>query len=152
MPCCFHGFTALLLADIKASNIEVDQGCCRPPYLGSDTHNSNKIDIKNYTFIIHEKSHYMVRVYIDQATGLISYIRVLRQRSYVIVAPFLQATWSADVTLDLFLKHTPISQSSQSQRSSFMQSHGPIFDYTPLFYPCVAPIVPSGYVLLQLYS
>ena len=26
------------------------------------------------------------------------------------MAPFLQATWSADVTLDLFLKRTPIFQ------------------------------------------
>jgi hypothetical protein len=41
--------------------------------------------------------------YIAWATGLISYIRVLRQRSYDNVTPFLKATWSADVTLDLFL-------------------------------------------------
>jgi hypothetical protein len=41
----------------------------------------------------------MVRVYIAWAIGLISYIRVLRQRSYIVVAPFLQATWSADPRL-----------------------------------------------------
>ena len=82
--------------------------------LGSiaDTHNPNKIDIKNHTFIANGKTHYMVRIYIACAIGLISYIRVLRQWSYVIMAPFLQATWSADVTLDLFLKRIPISQSS----------------------------------------
>jgi len=45
-----------------------------PPNLGSsvhhvsipksvaDTHNSNKIDIKNHTFIAKGKTHYMVRV------------------------------------------------------------------------------------------
>ena len=53
----------------------------------------------------------MVWVYIAWAIGLIADIRVLRQWSYVIVAPFLQEIWSADVTLDLFLMHTPISQS-----------------------------------------
>ena len=81
--------------------------------LGSvvDTHNSNKIDIKNHTFIANGETHYMVWVYITRASGLVSYIRVLRQRSYVVVAPFLQATWSADVTLDLFLKLIPMSQS-----------------------------------------
>jgi len=97
---------------------------CRAPNLGSsvhhasvpgsvaDTHNSNKIDTKNHTFIAKEKTHYTVRVYIAWATGLISYIRVLRQRSYLNMAPFLQAAWSADVTLDLFFKHIPISKSS----------------------------------------
>jgi len=80
--------------------------------LVADTHNLNKIDIKNHTFIANGKTYYMVRVYIAWAIGLISYIRVLRQRSYVIVAPFLWATWSANVTLDLFLKCIPISQSS----------------------------------------
>jgi hypothetical protein len=34
------------------------------------------------------KTCYMVWVYIAWAIGLISYIRVLRQRSYVDVAPF----------------------------------------------------------------
>ena len=58
------------------------------------------------------KTHYMVQVYIAWAISLILYIRVLRQRSYVVMAPFLQATWSADVTLDLFLKRIPISQLS----------------------------------------
>jgi hypothetical protein len=33
--------------------------------------------------------------YIAWATGLIPYIRVLIQQSYVNVAPFLQAAWSA---------------------------------------------------------
>jgi hypothetical protein len=47
--------------------------------------------------------------YITWAIGLISYTRVLRQWSYVNVAPFLQAAWSVDVTLALFLKRTPIS-------------------------------------------
>ena len=62
------------------------------PGLVADTHNLNKIDIKNYTFIANGKTYYMVRVYIAWAIGLISYIRVLRQRSYDNVAPFLQAT------------------------------------------------------------
>jgi hypothetical protein len=47
---------------------------CRAPNLGStvhhvsvpgsvaDTHNSNKIDIKNHTFIAKEEIYYMVRV------------------------------------------------------------------------------------------
>ena len=61
------------------------------PGLVVDTHNSNKIDIKNHTFIANGKTYYMVRVYIAWAIGLISYIRVLRQWSYVDVAPFLQA-------------------------------------------------------------
>ena len=34
------------------------------------------------------KMGYMVQVYIAWATGLVSYIRVLRQWSYVNVAPF----------------------------------------------------------------
>ena len=97
---------------------------CRAPTLGSsvhhvsvprsvaDTHNSNKIDIKNHTFIANGETHYMVRVYIAWAIGLISYIRVLRQRSYIIVTLFLHATWSMDITLDLILKRTPICQSS----------------------------------------
>jgi len=56
----------------------------------ADTHNSNKIDIKNHTFIANgERTYYMVWVYIAWAIGLISYIRVLRQRSYDNVAPFL---------------------------------------------------------------
>ena len=82
--------------------------------LGSvaDTHNSNKIDIKNLTFIANGKNILHGSGYIAWAIGLISYIRVLRRRSYVNVAPFLQATWSANITLDLFLKRTPISQSS----------------------------------------
>ena len=44
----------------------------------ADTHISNKIDIKNHTFIANGKTYYMVQVYIAWATGLISYIRVLR--------------------------------------------------------------------------
>ena len=45
----------------------------------ADTHNSNKIDIKNHTFIANgERTYYMVWVYIAWAIGLISYIRVLR--------------------------------------------------------------------------
>jgi hypothetical protein len=78
----------------------------------ADMHNSNRIDIKNHTFIANGKLYYIIWVYIAWAIGLISYIRVLRQWSYVIVAPFLQATWSADVTLDLFPRHIPMSQSS----------------------------------------
>jgi hypothetical protein len=47
---------------------------CRAPNLGStvhhvlvpgsvaDTHNSNKIDIKNYTFIANRELYYMIRV------------------------------------------------------------------------------------------
>ena len=76
----------------------------------ADTHNSNKIDIKNHTFIANGENILHGSDYIAWATGPISYIRVLRQWSYDNVALFLQATWSADVTLDLFLKCTPISQ------------------------------------------
>jgi hypothetical protein len=88
---------------------------CRTPNLGStvhhvsvpgsvaDTHNSNKIDIKNHTFIAKGENMLHGSGYITWATGLTSYIRVLRQQSYDNVAPFLQATWSANVTLDLFL-------------------------------------------------
>jgi hypothetical protein len=61
----------------------------------ADTHNSNKIDIKNHIVITNGKTYYMVRVYIARSIGLISYIKILRQRSYVIVALFLPATWSA---------------------------------------------------------
>ena len=78
----------------------------------ADTHNSNKIDIKNHTLIANGENTLHGSGYIAWAIGLRSYIRVLRQRSYVILALFLQATWSADVTLDLSLKHIPISQSS----------------------------------------
>jgi hypothetical protein len=81
------------------------------PGSAADTHNSNKVDIKNHTFIANGKTYYIIWVYIAWAIGLISYIRVLRQRSYVIVALFLQATWSADVTLDLFPRRIPMSQS-----------------------------------------
>ena len=95
---------------------------CRAPNLGSsvhhisvpgpvaDIHNSNKIDIKNHTFIANGKNILHSSSYIAWAIGLISYIRVLRQRSYIVVASFLHATWSVNVTLDLFLKRTPISQ------------------------------------------
>ena len=76
----------------------------------ADIHNSNKIDIKNHTFIANGKTYYMVRVYIAWAIGLIAYIRVLRQWSYINVASFLHATWSVDETLDLFLKRIPIYQ------------------------------------------
>ena len=55
----------------------------------ADTHNSNTIDIKNYTFIANGETYNMVWVYIAWAIGLIAYIRVLRQLSYVNVAPFL---------------------------------------------------------------
>jgi hypothetical protein len=77
-----------------------------------DTHNLNKIDIKNHTFIANGENTLQGSGNIVWAIGLISYIRVLRQWSYDNVAPFLQATWSADITLDLFLKRTHISQSS----------------------------------------
>jgi hypothetical protein len=69
----------------------------------ADTHNSSKIDIKNHTFIANGKNILHGSGCIAWATCLISYIRDLRQRSYDNMAPFLQATWSADVTLDLFL-------------------------------------------------
>ena len=75
----------------------------------ANTHNSNKIDIKNYTLLLMGKNILHGSGYIAWAIGLIADIRVLRQRSYVNVAPFLQATWSMDVTLALFLKCTPIS-------------------------------------------
>ena len=59
------------------------------PRLVADTHNSNKIDIKNYTFITNGENTLHGSGYIAWAIGLVSYIRVLRQRSYVAVAPFL---------------------------------------------------------------
>ena len=59
------------------------------PGLVADTHNLNKIDIKNHTFIAIGETHYMVWVYIAWAIGLTSYIIVLRQWSYVNMAPFL---------------------------------------------------------------
>jgi hypothetical protein len=81
------------------------EGSCQAPNFGSfvhyvsvpgsvvDTHNSNKIDIKkNHTFIAIGETHYRVHVYIAWVIGLIVDIRVLRQWSYIIVAPFLQAT------------------------------------------------------------
>jgi hypothetical protein len=130
----------------------------------ADTPNSNKIDIKNHIVIANGKTYYMVWVYIAWVIGLISYIRILRQRSYVIVAPFLQATWSADVTLDLFLKRTSIpnrhspsvapSCSCMAPSPGTLQLSYPCSSIAPysyvllLFYPHIAPIVPSGYVLL----
>ena len=122
---------------------------CRAPNLGSsmhhvsvpgsvaDTHNSNKIDIRNHTFIANGKTHYIVRVYIAWAIGLISYIKVLRQRSYIIMALFLQATWSADVTLDLFLKRIPISHRRSSSVASSCSRTVPSSSILWLSYPCV---------------
>jgi hypothetical protein len=75
----------------------------------ADTHNSNQIDIKTILLLLIGETHYMVHVYIAWTSGLISHIRVLRQWSYIDVAALLQAAWSADVTLNLFLKRTPIS-------------------------------------------
>jgi hypothetical protein len=44
----------------------------------ADTYHSSKIDIKKqYFFLIMEKTHYRVRVYIACAIGPTSYIRVL---------------------------------------------------------------------------
>jgi hypothetical protein len=94
---------------------------CRPPTLGStmhhvsvpgsvaDTHRANKIDIKNHTFIDNEGNTLQSSYYIAWTIGLIIYIRVLIQRSYNDVIPFLQATWSADV--NLIPKLNPISLS-----------------------------------------
>jgi hypothetical protein len=45
----------------------------------ADTHNSNKIDIKNHTFIANGENVLHGLGYIAWAIGLISYIRVLRQ-------------------------------------------------------------------------
>jgi hypothetical protein len=55
----------------------------------ADTHNLNKIDIKNRTFIANGENTLQGSGYIVWAIGLISYIRVLRQWSYDNVAPFL---------------------------------------------------------------
>jgi hypothetical protein len=89
---------------INATIADARDGQCRAPNLWSfvhhvsvpgsvaDTHNSNKIDIKNHTFIANGETYYRVRVYVAWAISLIANIRVLRQQSYVIVAPFLQAT------------------------------------------------------------
>jgi len=77
----------------------------------ANTHNSNNIDIKNHTFIANVENKLHGSFCIAWVTGLTYYIRVLRQQFYIIIAPFLQATWSADVTLDLFLKLIPMSQS-----------------------------------------
>jgi hypothetical protein len=53
------------------------------------------------------KTHYKVRVYIAWAIGLIANIGILLQRSYNVMALFLQATWTVDV--NLILKLIPIS-------------------------------------------
>ena len=103
----------------------------------ADMHNSNKIDIKNHTFIANGEIHYMVQVYIAWAIGLISYIRVLRQRSYVNVAAFLQATWRADITLDLFLKRTPISQCPSPSVVPMCSRTSPSSSVLQVSYPCV---------------
>jgi len=81
--------------------------------LGSvaNTHNSNNVDIKNHTFIANVENTLHGSFYIAWFIGLTSCTRVPRQEFYIVVAPFLQATWSADVTLDLFLKLVPMSQS-----------------------------------------
>ena len=103
----------------------------------ADTHNSSRLISKTIHLLLMGETWYMVRVYMAWATGLLSYIRVLRYRSYVNVAPFLQATWSADATLDLSHKRNPISQ---CRIPSVALSNGSIFEYTPG--------VLSGHVLL----
>jgi hypothetical protein len=69
------------------------------PKSAADTHRANKIDIKNHTFIDNEGNTLQSSYYIAWVIGLMIYIRVIRQRSYNDVAPFLQATCSADVNL-----------------------------------------------------
>jgi hypothetical protein len=70
------------------------RGSCQAPTLGStmhhisipgsvaDTHRSNKIDIKNHTFINNGRNTLQSSYYIAWAIGLTIYIRVLSQRSY----------------------------------------------------------------------
>jgi hypothetical protein len=66
----------------------------------ADMHNSDKIDIKNHTLLLMGKNILHGSGYIAWATGLTLYIIVLRQRSYDNVVLFLQAIWSANITLD----------------------------------------------------
>ena len=75
--------------------------------------------------------------YIAWAIGLIVYIRVLREWSYIVMAPFLQATWSVDVTLDLFLKHTPISQHRSPSVAPSCSHTVPSLNLLLMFDPCV---------------
>ena len=118
----------------------------------ADMHNSNKIDIKNHTFIANEENTLHGSGYIAWAIGLISYISVLRQRSYVNVAPFLQATWSTDVTLDLFPKRTPISRRHSPSVAPSCSRTALSLIILQVSYPCVVPVVPSWYVILKLLS
>jgi hypothetical protein len=73
------------------------------PRLVADTHTLTRLISKTILLLLMGRTWYMVWVHMAWATGLISYIRVLRQQSYINVAPFLQAAWSADVTLALIL-------------------------------------------------
>jgi hypothetical protein len=84
---------------INAAIADAGDGQIRAPNLwsfvhyvsvpGSVAHNSNKIDIKNYSFITNGETYYRVRICVAWAICLIANIRVLRQQFYVIVAPFL---------------------------------------------------------------
>jgi hypothetical protein len=97
--------TCLAARALPSGCRHLGEGSCRAPNFGSfvhyvsvpgsvvDTHNSNKIDIKKIILsLLLGKTHYRVHVYIAWVIGLIVDIRVLRQRSYIIVAPFLQVT------------------------------------------------------------
>jgi hypothetical protein len=75
-------------------------------------HNLTRLISKTILLLLMGKTYYAAWVCIAWAIGLIVYIRVLRQRSYVNVAPFIQAAWSADVTLALFLMRTLVSSLS----------------------------------------
>jgi hypothetical protein len=115
----------------------------------ADTHRANKIDIKNHTFINNGETLQSL-YYIVWAINLIIYIRVLIQRSYNVVVPFLQSIWSADVNLFLnsilYLypsgpRIAPLRNCTSSSSYVLLSSH-----------PSVASIAPSSYVLLQLNS
>jgi hypothetical protein len=111
--CCFiNRLTAYLNSSQKNYLFEFLLKDCRTPNLGSsvyhvsvpgsvaDMHNSDKIDIKNHTLLLMGKNILHGSGYIAWATGLTLYIIVLRQRSYDNVVLFLQAIWSANITLD----------------------------------------------------
>ena len=55
----------------------------------ANAHNSIRLISKTILLLSMGKTWYMVQAHVAWATGVISYIRVLRQRSYVNMAPFL---------------------------------------------------------------
>jgi hypothetical protein len=113
MPYIFHRachvLTNNLILYCRAPTLESTVHHVSVPGSVADMHRANKIDIKNHTFIDKWENTLQSSYYTAWAIGLIMYIRVLIQRSYNDVVPFLQATWSADVNLNP--KLNPISLS-----------------------------------------